>query len=146
MIARHRGRDAALDGARQLTALLRTELAVAPDAATRALIEEIRKGEIEVVTSPGSDALPSPRRGEGGERSEPGEGISESQPKLTDPLTPTRLRPSGYGGPAPSPPSPEASAKAEPAGGGGADARPRARSPAPPGATRSHPPLRDPPP
>src|SRR5262252_5863602 len=75
-IARHRGRDAALDRARQLTALLRTELDVAPDAATRALVEEIRKGEIEVVTSPGSDALPSPRREEGGERSEPGEGIS----------------------------------------------------------------------
>ena len=46
MIARHRGRDAALDRARQVTALLPTELDVAPDAATRALIEEIRKGEI----------------------------------------------------------------------------------------------------
>src|SRR5262249_57211389 len=65
MIARHRGRDAALDRARQLTALLRTELAVAPDAATRALVEEIRKGEIEAAPIP----LPSPRRGEGGERS-----------------------------------------------------------------------------
>jgi DNA-binding SARP family transcriptional activator/TolB-like protein len=86
MIARHRGRDAALDRARQLTALLRTELAVAPDAATRALIEEIRKG----------DVLPSPQRGEGGERSEPGEGISESQPKLIEPLTPA-LSPAGRG-------------------------------------------------
>jgi len=65
MIARHRGRDAALGRARQLTALLRTELAVAPDAATRALVEEIRKGEIEAAPIP----LPSPRRGEGGERS-----------------------------------------------------------------------------
>src|SRR5262249_7547331 len=139
MIARHRGRDAALDRARQLTALLRTELAVAPDAATRALIEEIRKGEIEVVTSPGSDALPSPRRGEGGERSEPGQGISESQPKLTAPLTPTRLRPSGYGGQALSPSSAEASAKAEQAGRGSADAVPVAISAAPPVATRSKP-------
>jgi len=112
MIARHRGRDAALDRARQLTALLRTELAVAPDAATRALIEEIRKGEIEVVTFPRSDALPSPRRGEGGERSEPGEGISESQPNLTDPLSPQ-------------------------AGRGSADAVPVAISAAPPVATRS---------
>jgi DNA-binding SARP family transcriptional activator/TolB-like protein len=108
MIARHRGRDAALDQARQLTALLRTELAVAPDAATRALIEEIRKGEIEVVTSPRSDPLPSPRRGEGGEPSgraegapdgklrEPGEGRSESQPKVIEPLTPA-LSPPGRG-------------------------------------------------
>jgi len=87
-IARHRGRDAALDRARQLTALLRTELDVAPDAATRALVEEIRKGGI----------LPSPRRGEGGERSEPGEGSSEPQAKLPEPLTPSRLRPPGYGG------------------------------------------------
>jgi error-prone DNA polymerase len=41
-------------------------------------------------------ALPSPRRGEGGERSEPGEGISELQLKLIAPLTPT-LSPSGRG-------------------------------------------------
>ena len=33
--------------------------------------------------------FPSPRRGEGGERSEPGEGISELQLKLIVPLTPT---------------------------------------------------------
>src|SRR5690242_13542378 len=117
MIARHRGRDAALESARQLTCLLRTELAVAPDAATRALIEEIRKGEIEVVASQRSDALPSPHPnsglpefgiknaqvgrarpavGEGGERSEPGEGISESQPDLIGPLTPA-LSPPGRG-------------------------------------------------
>jgi DNA-binding SARP family transcriptional activator/TolB-like protein len=60
-IARYRGRDAALERARQLTALLRSELAVAPDAATRALVEEIRKGEITVVASPTSDIPPSPR-------------------------------------------------------------------------------------
>src|SRR4051812_44181568 len=41
--------------------------------------------------------FPSPRRGEGGERSEPGEGISELQLKLIAPLTPT-LSPSGRGG------------------------------------------------
>jgi DNA-binding SARP family transcriptional activator/TolB-like protein len=87
MIARHRGREAALDRARQLTALLRSELAVAPDAGTRALVEEIRKGEI----------FPSPRRGEGGERSEPGEGRSEREPKLTDPLTPTLSPQAGRG-------------------------------------------------
>src|SRR5262245_17055849 len=49
MIARHQGRDAALDRARQVTALLRTELDVAPDVATRSLIEEIREGEIELA-------------------------------------------------------------------------------------------------
>ncbi|HEX4553363.1 MAG TPA: BTAD domain-containing putative transcriptional regulator, partial [Xanthobacteraceae bacterium] len=47
--ARHRGRDAALERARQLTTLLRDELAVSPDATTRALIESIRNGEIERV-------------------------------------------------------------------------------------------------
>jgi DNA-binding SARP family transcriptional activator/TolB-like protein/Tfp pilus assembly protein PilF len=45
--ARHRGRDAALERARRLTTLLRDELAVSPDATTRALIESIRNGEIE---------------------------------------------------------------------------------------------------
>ncbi|HEY1541650.1 MAG TPA: malto-oligosyltrehalose synthase, partial [Xanthobacteraceae bacterium] len=39
---------------------------------------------------------PSPRRGEGGERSEPGEGSSESQSNLIEPLTPT-LSPTGRG-------------------------------------------------
>jgi DNA-binding SARP family transcriptional activator/TolB-like protein/Tfp pilus assembly protein PilF len=49
LIARHRGRDAALDRAKQITNLLRAELAVAPDAATRALIEEIRKSDMAPV-------------------------------------------------------------------------------------------------
>jgi TolB-like protein len=83
-IARHRGRDAALESARHLTCLLRTELAVAPDAATRALIEEIRKGEIEVVASQRNGALPAPRREEGEEDGEPGEGSSDSQPELVE--------------------------------------------------------------
>jgi uncharacterized membrane protein YhaH (DUF805 family) len=43
------------------------------------------------------DDLPSPARGEGGERSEPGEGRSESQSKLREPLTPA-LSPTGRGG------------------------------------------------
>jgi hypothetical protein len=43
-----------------------------------------------------STDFPSPRRGEGGERSEPGEGISESESKLREPLTPT-LSPPGRG-------------------------------------------------
>jgi DNA-binding SARP family transcriptional activator/TolB-like protein len=165
-IARHRGRDAALDRAKQVTALLRTELAVAPDAATRALIEEIRKGEI--FPSPLHDAFPSPRPnsglpefgiknaqvgqarpalGEGGEPSgraegapdgklrEPGEGRSESQPKLIELLTPIRLRPPGYGGQALSPLSAEASATAD-AGRGSAGGLPIAIVRTPPPVTR----------
>ena len=46
IVARHRGRDAALDRARQIKELLRSELAAAPEAATRALIDAIRNGEI----------------------------------------------------------------------------------------------------
>ena len=38
IVARHRGRDAALERARLLTNLLRSELDVAPEAATRALV------------------------------------------------------------------------------------------------------------
>lgn len=45
--ARYRGREAALDRARLLTNLLRSELAVSPDAATRALIAAIKNGELE---------------------------------------------------------------------------------------------------
>jgi DNA-binding SARP family transcriptional activator/TolB-like protein/tetratricopeptide (TPR) repeat protein len=89
MIARHRGRDAALDRGRQVTALLRAELDVAPDAATRTLIEEIRNGEIEVVTSP--------LRGEVDARNASGEGRSESQLKLMYPLTPTLSPQAGRG-------------------------------------------------
>ncbi len=50
--ARYRGRDAALERARQLTSLLRSELAVSPDAATRALVELIRNGEIAPASTP----------------------------------------------------------------------------------------------
>ena len=52
IVARYRGRDAALERARQLTALLRSELDVAPEAATRALIETIRNGEVAAVPMP----------------------------------------------------------------------------------------------
>ncbi|HEY1541715.1 MAG TPA: BTAD domain-containing putative transcriptional regulator [Xanthobacteraceae bacterium] len=122
IIARHRGRDAALERARLLTNLLRTELDVAPGAATRALIEEIRNGLIAPAapieaaaeakaTSETPPLLPSPQRGQGDAPSASGEGISESRSKLRVPLTPT-LSPSGRGSagaerPSPSPsPSP----------------------------------------
>lgn len=46
VLARYRGPDTALDHARQLAALLRSELDVAPDMKTRALVTAIRNGEI----------------------------------------------------------------------------------------------------
>ncbi|HLH86865.1 MAG TPA: tetratricopeptide repeat protein [Xanthobacteraceae bacterium] len=100
IVARHRGRDAALERARLLTNLLRSELDVAPEPATRALVEEIRNGAIapavatepvkalEVVAAGEVPLLPSPQRIEGGERTGPGEGRSELQLESRDPLTP----------------------------------------------------------
>src|SRR5262245_4809639 len=49
IVARHRGRAAALGRARQIKELLRSELAAAPEAATRALIDSIRNGAIAPV-------------------------------------------------------------------------------------------------
>jgi DNA-binding SARP family transcriptional activator/TolB-like protein len=133
VIARHRGRDAALERARLLTNLLRTELDVAPEPATRALIEEIKSGAIapvapiEVVAADGvldeAPLKPSPRPGEGDAPSAPSEGTSEAQAKLMDPLTPARLRPADYGGQAHSPLSAEASVKADPGRGSSRAAR-----------------------
>jgi DNA-binding SARP family transcriptional activator/TolB-like protein len=45
LVARYRGRDAALSRAKSLTDLLRRELDVAPEAATRTLIKEIGRGD-----------------------------------------------------------------------------------------------------
>jgi N-methylhydantoinase B len=47
------------------------------------------KAVIDKVAKDGGLASPSPRRGEGGSRSEPGEGRSEPELKLREPLTPT---------------------------------------------------------
>ena len=47
LLARYRGRDVALSGARSLIALMRNELDVAPEPATRNLIEEIKRGAFE---------------------------------------------------------------------------------------------------
>jgi DNA-binding SARP family transcriptional activator/TolB-like protein len=47
MYARYKGREAALKQAKLLTDLLRTELSVSPEAATRALIDAIRRGDLE---------------------------------------------------------------------------------------------------
>jgi DNA-binding SARP family transcriptional activator/TolB-like protein len=52
LLARYRGRDVALSRAKSLTALLRNELDVAPEPATRSLIEEIKRGEFERAEPP----------------------------------------------------------------------------------------------
>jgi DNA-binding SARP family transcriptional activator/TolB-like protein len=65
LFARHKGRDAALSRAKMLTDLLRNELCVAPEPATRALIDAIKRGDFESahlanrVRSP-SESLASP--------------------------------------------------------------------------------------
>jgi TolB-like protein len=52
LVARYRGRDAALSRAKVLTDLLRREIDVAPDAATGALINEIRRGDFAPASAP----------------------------------------------------------------------------------------------
>ena len=47
LFARHKGRDAALSRAKMLTDLLRNELGIAPEPATRALIDAIKRGDFE---------------------------------------------------------------------------------------------------
>ncbi len=52
LLARHKGREAAMGRAKQLLDLLRFELDVAPEAATRALIDAIMRGDFESATAP----------------------------------------------------------------------------------------------
>jgi DNA-binding SARP family transcriptional activator/TolB-like protein/Tfp pilus assembly protein PilF len=47
LFARYKGREAALSRARQFTDLLRSDLGVSPEAATRALIDAIKRGDFE---------------------------------------------------------------------------------------------------
>src|SRR5215467_93903 len=47
LFARHKGREAALSRAKLLADLLRSELGVSPEAATRALIDAIKRGDFE---------------------------------------------------------------------------------------------------
>src|SRR3984893_14619410 len=52
LFARHEGREAALSRAKRLTDLLRSELGVSPEAATRALIDAIKRGDFESAHAP----------------------------------------------------------------------------------------------
>src|SRR5215470_12386312 len=52
LFARYKGREAALSRARQFTDLLRSELGVSPQAATRALIDAIKRGDFEPAHAP----------------------------------------------------------------------------------------------
>jgi DNA-binding SARP family transcriptional activator/TolB-like protein len=52
LFARHKGREAALSRARLFTDLLRDELDVSPEAATRALIDAIKRGDFEPAHTP----------------------------------------------------------------------------------------------
>src|SRR5262249_40238692 len=47
LFARHKGRQAALSRAKLLTDMLRSELGVAPEGTTRALIDSIKRGDFE---------------------------------------------------------------------------------------------------
>jgi DNA-binding SARP family transcriptional activator len=52
LFARHRGREAALSRAKLLTDLLRSDLGVSPEAATRALIDAIKRADFEPAHAP----------------------------------------------------------------------------------------------
>jgi DNA-binding SARP family transcriptional activator/TolB-like protein len=52
LFARYRGREAALSRAKLFTDLLRNELGVSPEAATRALIDAIKRGDFEQAHAP----------------------------------------------------------------------------------------------
>jgi DNA-binding SARP family transcriptional activator/TolB-like protein len=52
LFARHEGREAALSRAKRLTDLLRSDLGVSPQAATRALIDAIKRGDFESAHAP----------------------------------------------------------------------------------------------
>jgi len=52
LFARHEGREAALSRAKRLADLLRSDLGVSPQAATRALIDAIKRGDFESAHAP----------------------------------------------------------------------------------------------
>jgi TolB-like protein len=60
LFARYKGRDAALSRAKLLTDLLRSELGVASEPATRALIDAIKRGDFAPAPSANRDQAPAP--------------------------------------------------------------------------------------
>jgi DNA-binding SARP family transcriptional activator/TolB-like protein/Tfp pilus assembly protein PilF len=64
LFARHKGREAALSRAKLLTDLLRSELGVAPEGATRALIEAIKRGDLEPAHARNREEPPTQRAAE----------------------------------------------------------------------------------
>src|SRR5580700_10807471 len=60
LFARHKGRDAALTRAKILTDLLRGELGVAPEPATRTLIDAIKRGDFEPAQVKNREQSPAP--------------------------------------------------------------------------------------
>jgi TolB-like protein/Tfp pilus assembly protein PilF len=61
LFARHKGREAALSRAKLLTDLLRSELGVAPEGATRALIDAIKQGDFEPAHASDREEPPTQR-------------------------------------------------------------------------------------
>ena len=60
LLARYKARDAALSRAKLFTDLLRSELGVAPEAATRALIDAIKRGDFEPAHVANREQSPAP--------------------------------------------------------------------------------------
>ncbi len=60
LFARYKGCDAALSRSKLLTDLLRSELGVAPEAATRALIDAIKRGDFEPAHAANREQCPAP--------------------------------------------------------------------------------------
>src|ERR1700688_1484308 len=60
LFARYKGRDAALSRAKLLTDLLRSELGVAPEPATRTLIDAIKRGDFAPAPSADRHQAPAP--------------------------------------------------------------------------------------
>src|SRR5215470_12049844 len=57
LFARHKGRETALSRAKLLTDLLRSDLGVSPEPATRALIDAIKRGDFEPAPAPDLERL-----------------------------------------------------------------------------------------
>ena len=79
LFARHKGREAALSRAKLFTDLLRSELGVAPEGATRALIEAIKRGDLEPAHARNREEPPTQRAAE---------AVAEAQPAAPSPPVP----------------------------------------------------------